>query len=177
MAIRAAVCEADFDLDSETPSAVKKSNRMVMRKMLSCIFPHSKSPFDVPPLLGCDMFHFYFRITMISKYLDDIKVRSSFLPSNRVPNLLAVLPPQAKWKEFAASARCCTYHADCTLFKCIRYWAWNGRWPGTRWRDGNFQITHQSASIRRQSWSFWTPAVCSVQACSKCKFIFKVQVL
>ena len=92
MAIRATVCEADFGLEGEDPEDIKKTYRMVTRKMLSCIFPHPKSPFDVPPLLACDMFHFYFRIIIISKYLDDIKVQDICSHPDLSPTFLAVLP-------------------------------------------------------------------------------------
>ena len=81
VAVRAAVCEAelgDLDGDLDEGRSLTKSNRMVARKLLTVLFPQPKSPFDVPPLLGCDLFHFYLRAVLLFKFLDDIKV-STFL--------------------------------------------------------------------------------------------------
>lgn len=75
MAIRASICEADLGADiNDDPDHIKKDNRMIARKLLSCLFPHSKNTFDVPPILACDLFQFYFRGAIVFKFLDDIKV-------------------------------------------------------------------------------------------------------
>jgi hypothetical protein len=51
-----------------------KDNRMMARKLLYIIFPDSKNTFDVPPLLGTDLFYLYFRSIILFKFIDDINV-------------------------------------------------------------------------------------------------------